>query len=533
MKISFRKIPLRERAVLAIMVGVAVTWLASHLVWHQPPPPRTSTLVTDFAPAVISTGHVQNLPPGDNLALGSGGIVGATATFTNEIVANELTNAGGQFSFGAEYAGTITGGPITGTVTDLSLAGGQAASIWRVSTSDSSGAILEGITLSNDGRAIVWQNLGPGTVTLKNESSGETAPAQRILTVNAVDSAIPPQSGFGFHYDATQQRWIEDWVGSSLAAAGVSSVACGANMSCSPSPVTSTGTVSVLEHPTFTGLVSTAGGVLNELGSIIEQAGDTWLDVATGSDIALGSGLTADWDPYDGGSAAMFLVATPFPAVAPGEISTSDSVIDGIVNDGRGAAPLAGSLRTICQSAINHGPIAVLAAETSTSSSPNQIYINADGNAMGTAMGLAHRQCALFVYDPTVSKWQPVAAGDGSTRRWSISGYWNDTALGATVSSYDAGGTPGTHLCGLTRLRLASAGATTFNSMVACNPGDIKEFMVFSGGITIKQNSGTGTAPFFLPGSADKTLVANCTYWFQYDGPNAGWYLVMSSGGSC
>jgi hypothetical protein len=348
----------------------------------------------------------------------------------------------------------------------------STSSRWSL-TGNAAGSTLTGFTATVDGDTKALSNLGTSIITITNQDTNSTAANRTVTPANGQPYVIGIGSTVTIQYSTANSRWYIKAASDSFS-------------------------------PTF---------------------GD--ISLQSQAPVATASGLTSNWAPFTPNQT--YVIAQP-NAGTTGQILTTDSVVDGLVSDGQGSTPIGGALRVICQSAISHAQLFFLIAESSASSTGNQFYINADGNTAGTGFSIGHRQCALFVYNQDRSKWQPVATSDGVLRRLSIDGYWNDTSLGAgPIAGYDAGGTAGTHLCGLTRLRWASAGATTINNWVACNPGDIKVVQVFSGGITLKNNVSTGGAAFFLPGGVDKVLVNDCRYTFIYDGPNPGWYILTTS----
>jgi hypothetical protein len=286
------------------------------------------------------------------------------------------------------------------------------------------------------------------------------------------------------------------------------------------------------------GTVTTNGGDTNSSSSLLRQQGDTWLDVATGAAVSLGSGLTSNWNPYGAGSAQTLLDINPNAPTTNGQISATDTVVDGIVSDGTGVAPISGGLHMLCQSSTNHGWVNFQVAESSASSTANQLYISAQTNAPGTLLAIGHRQCVMAWYNPDRSKWQFAAASDGVMKRFAIDGYYEDVALASSISNYAAGGSGATHLCGITNILWASAATTTVHNWATCNVGDIKEIEVYGAGITVNNEDTTGCSGCsvfdFNQLGTNKVLHTGCTYWFQET--LNGWKLVNVGGespGSC
>ena len=338
---------------------------------------------------------------------------------------------------------------------------------------------ITGMGAISDGHWRVMLNLGSNAITWTNQDASSLA-ANRLVLPNGISLEMSPGGAAIFRYDTTNSRWYV--------------------------------------------VVSPA-----QLNPVL---GDVSLNPVGNAPVGpLPAGVTADWDPTGGTNLpATLVIVTPNPMTNGAITAATTSVVDGQVADGAGGTPERGALRVLCQSAINHGEVVFTTSEGSTSAAGNRQYINADDNAIDTALAISHRQCVLQVYNPDVSKWQFVATSDGTLHRFSFSGSFTDGAQGAAVNDYNAGGTEGTNLCSLTRLRLASSSTTSISGLTSCNDGDIKILQFFSTGYTILNNSASSLAGnrFFLPGSTNITPGDQSVYAFMYDASDAGWLLVWS-----
>jgi hypothetical protein len=273
-------------------------------------------------------------------------------------------------------------------------------------------------------------------------------------------------------------------------------------------------------------------------GYTVRFQGDTWIDVATGAAVSLGSGVNSDVNFYGSAAQQSLVLVNPWPVVTPGLRSdTTDTTIDGILADATGVSPISGGFHMWCQEATNHGCAYLMVNEGSVSNAANRLDINDDGNFAGVEVGMCHRQCVVGYYNPTtVNKWQFAMLGDGEiTGRFAFNPHLDDLSLPASVSNYRAAaaGSAAVPLCGVTMMRWASASTTTMHNWATCDAGAVKIVRVFSGGITVNNEDttsiGTGSVFDLNQTGANKTLVNGCTYTFIMDNAN-GWMMIGASG---
>lgn len=132
-------------------------------------------------PLIIDAGTIKDLPGGDHLDLGSGGLaVNATAPL--------------------KYAATSPA-QITSNQDNYNLGTGT---FFRLD-SDASRNIT-GLANGADGRMVYLVNVGANNIVLQNQNAGSSA-ANRIITGTGADVTLAPDNAATLIYDAASQRW--------------------------------------------------------------------------------------------------------------------------------------------------------------------------------------------------------------------------------------------------------------------------------------------------------------------------------------
>lgn len=137
--------------------------------------------MTAQKPLVIDAGTIKDLPGGDHLDLGSGGLaVNATAP--------------------SKYAATSPA-QITADQNDYNLGTGT---FFRLVSNASRN--ITGLANGADGRMVYLVNVGANNIVLQNQNAGSTD-ANKIITGTGADVTLAADNAATLIYDAASQRW--------------------------------------------------------------------------------------------------------------------------------------------------------------------------------------------------------------------------------------------------------------------------------------------------------------------------------------
>lgn len=230
---------------------------------------------------------------------------------------------------------------------------------------------------------------------------------------------------------------------------------------------------------------------------------------------ALAAGLNSDVNFFGAGPRTEIVLVTP---------AVGGSIIDSILADGSGAAPINGAKLTIVQSAINHEQIIFRNFDNSaTITAANGLYINSESNLTNSGFAIGHRQSASFIYNTDRSKWQLISSPEGRFRKLGLSYEILDTGLASTNHNYAPVGNEYT-----SRYRLAGTNAT-ITGIKGQSHGDMIWISNYgSTNLTLTHYDALSAAgnKFLLPSSANLVIPPYGGCQLVYDSGNGAWLLV-------
>ena len=433
---------------------------------------------------------------------------------------------------------------------------------------DPGNSTLTGLAAQSDGTMRIFENLGPGTLTLANENAGSAA-ANRFTCPGAADLTIASGGGVVLVYDATSVRWAVVAVTATTStsfshialtpAITPAALANGNNNNYNPANLATSSVIRQATNAagsTLTGLTAQGDGELRVItnlgpGQLIMTHEDANSTAANRFKLPNDAQCTLDIDCsitmiYDSTASRWrtqsdaTVVSSEIsvtPAISPAALAAGNTndyapAGVGITSVLRLATNAAGSTLT-GMAAQNDGDIRIiqnlgparltLSHENAASVAANRFTCTGDQDLI-----LDIDCAAIAIYDTATSRWRIIAASLTTSPQLGLSPAQSPAALAAgSTNNYNPAG-----LATTSRIRITPdvGGTSLLTGIVAQLDGDIRILLNLSSSanLTLSPEDASSTAAnrFTLPGAVPFTIAPGGSCAIIYDGTTSRWTVL-------